>query len=59
MTAVARKKRSPGKLVPKRTRALWAINPRTRVHSNEGYRRARAKAAERRRIAEDMDRGDF
>ncbi len=42
------------KVVPKKTRRTWAINPRTRVHSQEGYRRAGEKAAARRRAEEEL-----
>lgn len=57
MSAVKRRKQGP-RVVPKKVRRTWLINPRTRVHTQEGYRRARAKAAERRRIAEELDRRD-
>jgi len=54
----ARKKRTTGRVVPKKVRRTWAINPRTRVHSQEGYRRSRAKTAERRRIVEEWEQGE-
>lgn len=48
-------RRPPGKKVtPNRVRRRWAINPRTRVHDEAGYRRTREKAAERRRIDEEQ-----
>lgn len=54
---MGRRKRGPA-TGAKKTRRIWLINPRTRVHSHDGYQRGRTKAAEEHHVDEETGRED-
>jgi hypothetical protein len=47
------KERKKIKIKPKKMRKTWQIKPTTRIHSEQGYKRAKVKEEERQEIEEE------